>query len=424
MYLFYNNYMKNKLILDPIHGYIQLPEICVQIIDTIQFQQLKYKKQLGAAYYVFSGASHNRFEHSIGVAHLAKLLIVQLKVNQPELNISDNDIKLIMIAGLLHDIGHGPLSHLFDEFVISENIPEREHEYRSGLILEQIVNDYNINLSKEEIEQIKKYINPSEDCEGFMYEIISNNRNGLDVDKFDYLMRDTKNIGLEYSLDCSRLIMQARVIDNEICYPEKLSFTIYKLFDMRYRLHKEIYSHPCVNQIELMYADILKSANNFYKITNSIKDMKDFIKLNDTIFNQIEFSVNKELEDARNIIKDIRNRKLYKFIGDFNNESNININERNITCYCDNLEPDDIIILQLNRGYTNSDKNPVDFISFYTLDKLDKKFKLPKDKVSALLPNIFQEKIIRVFCKNLDKIDDANKAFELFCSKYKKCKSI
>ena len=78
MYLFYNDYMKNKLILDPIHGYIQLPEICVQIIDTIQFQQLKYKKQLGAAYYVFSGASHNRFEHSIGVAHLAKLLIVQL----------------------------------------------------------------------------------------------------------------------------------------------------------------------------------------------------------------------------------------------------------------------------------------------------------------------------------------------------------
>lgn len=424
MYLFYNNYMKNKLILDPIHGYIQLPEICVKIIDTIQFQQLKYKKQLGAAYYVFSGASHNRFEHSIGVAHLAKLLIVQLKVNQPELNISDNDIKLIMIAGLLHDIGHGPLSHLFDEFVISENIPEREHEYRSGLILEQIVNDYNINLNKKEIEQIKKYINPSEDCEGFMYEIISNNRNGLDVDKFDYLMRDTKNIGLEYSLDCSRLIMQARVIDNEICYPEKLSFTIYKLFDMRYRLHKEIYSHPCVNQIELMYADILKSVNNFYKITNSIKDMKDFIKLNDTIFNQIEFSVNKELENARNIIKDIRNRKLYKFIGDFNNESNININEKNITCYCDNLEPDDIIILQLNRGYTNSDKNPVDFISFYTLDKLDKKFKLPKDKVSALLPNIFQEKIIRVFCKNLDKIDNAKNAFELFCSKYKKCKSI
>lgn len=406
--------MKNKLILDSIHGYVELPEICVQIIDTVPFQQLRYKKQLGTAYYVFPGASHNRFEHSIGVAHLAKLLITQLKINQPELNITDTDIKLIMIAGLLHDIGHGPLSHLFDEFVISENIPEKEHEYRSGLILEQIVNDYNIELSKEEIEQIKKYINPSDECDRFMYDIISNNRNGLDVDKFDYLMRDTKNIGLEYSLDCSRLIMQARVIDNEICYPEKLSFTIYKLFDMRYRLHKEIYSHPCVNQIELMYADVLKHADKYYNISDSIKNMKEFVKLNDTIFNQIEFSTNKELENARNIIKDIRNRKLYKYIGDINNISNINFNKSNITNLCNELNSEDIIILQLNRGYSNSDRNPVDFVSFYKLNDLGKKFKLSKNNVSALLPSIFQEKIIRVFCKNLNKIDDAKKAFKLF----------
>ena len=105
------------------------------------------------------------------------------------------------------------------------------------------------------------------------------------MDKFDYIMRDTKNIGLSYTIDCSRLLMQARVIENEICYPEKLIYTIYDLFGVRYRLHHEIYTHPGVQQIEFMYADALKAASDYFKINDSVYDMKKFIKYNDTIFN-------------------------------------------------------------------------------------------------------------------------------------------
>uniref|UniRef100_A0AAX7SJQ5 HD/PDEase domain-containing protein n=1 Tax=Astatotilapia calliptera TaxID=8154 RepID=A0AAX7SJQ5_ASTCA len=99
---------------DPIHGHIELHPLLVKIIDTPQFQRLRNIKQLGGGYFVFPGASHNRFEHSIGVGHLAGELAKTLKLKQPELDISERDVLCVQIAGLCHDLGHGPFSHLFD----------------------------------------------------------------------------------------------------------------------------------------------------------------------------------------------------------------------------------------------------------------------------------------------------------------------
>uniref|UniRef100_A0A3P9DUK0 HD/PDEase domain-containing protein n=1 Tax=Maylandia zebra TaxID=106582 RepID=A0A3P9DUK0_9CICH len=111
---------------DPIHGHIELHPLLVKIIDTPQFQRLRNIKQLGGGYFVFPGASHNRFEHSIGVGHLAGELAKTLKLKQPELDISERDVLCVQIAGLCHDLGHGPFSHLFDGMFNPEADPEHK----------------------------------------------------------------------------------------------------------------------------------------------------------------------------------------------------------------------------------------------------------------------------------------------------------
>ncbi|XP_042073876.1 deoxynucleoside triphosphate triphosphohydrolase SAMHD1-like isoform X2 [Haplochromis burtoni] len=110
----------NKVFNDPIHGHIELHPLLVKIIDTPQFHRLRNIKQLGGVYFVYPGASHNRFEHSIGVAYLAGELAKALKVKQPELHISERDVLCVQIAGLCHDLGHGPFSHFFDGMFMPE----------------------------------------------------------------------------------------------------------------------------------------------------------------------------------------------------------------------------------------------------------------------------------------------------------------
>ena len=110
-------------IFDPIHGVISIDPLAKKIIDTVEFQRLRNIKQLGCCYYVFPGASHNRFEHSLGVYHLSSKYISIL--NSKGEYINDNERKCIKIAALIHDIGHGPFSHLFDD-ILPKDI---NHEY-------------------------------------------------------------------------------------------------------------------------------------------------------------------------------------------------------------------------------------------------------------------------------------------------------
>ncbi|XP_060576976.1 deoxynucleoside triphosphate triphosphohydrolase SAMHD1-like [Ruditapes philippinarum] len=120
--------MSEEVFNDPIHGNIELHPLLVKIVDTPQFQRLRFIKQLGGVYFVYPGASHNRFEHSIGVCHLAGRFLRALKDRQPNLEISSEDILCVEIAALCHDIGHGPFSHLFDKRIIPEILEKRKKE--------------------------------------------------------------------------------------------------------------------------------------------------------------------------------------------------------------------------------------------------------------------------------------------------------
>ena len=310
----------NKSIFDPIHKYIDFDPLLISIIDTPEFQRLRYIKQLGICYLVFSGASHNRFEHSLGVSYLSGEMIKNLKYKQPKLNITDRQILLVKIAGLVHDLGHACFSHFFDHLFLKNILNNKDenidHEYRSGWLFEHIVKKYKLKITKAECIFIKKLINPGKEDTDFIYDIVANKKNGLDCDKFDYIIRDSRNIGLEYSFDPSRLIKEAFVINNNICYPDKIAYNIYRLYGTRYDLHKQIYTHPCVHQIEYMLYDAMILVDNEMKISSKVYDPEEFIKLNDNILNNILYntSTSEKMIKAKEIINNIYKRKLYKMI--------------------------------------------------------------------------------------------------------------
>jgi hypothetical protein len=103
----------HKIINDPIHTAVKLDRLSCRIVDTPQYQRLRQLKQLGTCSFVFPSAGHTRFEHSLGVAHLAERVTRKLQSNQPELGITDADILAVKISGLCHDLGHGPFSHVY-----------------------------------------------------------------------------------------------------------------------------------------------------------------------------------------------------------------------------------------------------------------------------------------------------------------------
>ena len=251
--------MNDKQIFCPIHGIIGITPLMKKIIDTPEFKRLHGLRQLGAAYLVYPSANHTRFEHSIGVAHLAGIMIKHLQQNQPELYISDRLVELIKIAGLVHDIGHGPFSHLYDDIITKYDISE--HEERGVEIFKNIVKKYNIPLSKKEIEMIIGMVDPDEFKNNYVYQIVANKVCSIDVDKIDYIARDSYHLGFSKNINYERLLTMCRVVEFngslQLAWPEKVQNDILMLFETRYRLHKTVYYHHAVKSCEFIIKNIL-----------------------------------------------------------------------------------------------------------------------------------------------------------------------
>lgn len=190
------------------------------------------------------------------------------------------------------------------------------HEDMSKQMLEYLIDENAIDIDREDVRFIQELIEgqPSKKNEDrrWMYEIVANNRNSVDVDKFDYLARDCYNLGIKSSYDFSRLMKFSRVINNEICFHSKEVYNMYEMFHTRYSLFKQVYSHRVGKAIEYMVSDALLYADPYLKISERVRSPESYCYLTDSILTQIEGSTQPELKQSRDIIKRMRRRELYK----------------------------------------------------------------------------------------------------------------
>ncbi|KAF4077906.1 hypothetical protein AMELA_G00193350 [Ameiurus melas] len=457
-----------KVFNDPIHGHIELHPLLVRIIDTPQFQRLRNIKQLGATYMVFPGAAHNRFEHCIGVGYLAGCLVQALNDRQPELLITKQDILCVQIAGLCHDLGHGPFSHMFDGMFIPKVRPGRKWKHENASVemfdhlvkvnkLEGVMEEYGFSLPNDLIfikEQIAgpldsassgnkwAYKGRSED-KSFLYEIVANKRTGIDVDKWDYFARDCYHLGIQNNSDYRRFLKFARVCDvkgkKHICTRDKEVGDLYDMFHTRNCLHRRAYQHKVGNVIEVMITEALVKADPYvwiqgssgkmYRISEAIEDMEAYTKLTDHIFEQILYSSDPALSEAQAILQNILYRRLYKCVGQTTPNVHYEVSQEMLREWsrevseCKpggneaDLMPEDFIVNVIYMDYGMKEKNPVNNVYFYCKNDPTKAIKIRKNQVSKMLPEQFAEQLIRVYCKKTDEknLEAAKKYFVQWC---------
>uniref|UniRef100_A0A7N8YCQ9 Deoxynucleoside triphosphate triphosphohydrolase SAMHD1 n=1 Tax=Mastacembelus armatus TaxID=205130 RepID=A0A7N8YCQ9_9TELE len=441
---------------DPIHGHIELHPLLIKIIDTPQFQRLRNIKQLGGTYFVFPGASHNRFEHSIGVGYLAGQLLQALNKRQPGLLICRRDILCVQIAGLCHDLGHGPFSHMFDGMFIPKARPgiHWKHEKASLDMFDYLVSDNGLKplmeehglVLPEDLDFIKEQIAGPLDTnwpykgrlkdKSFLYEIVANKRNGIDVDKWDYFARDCYHLGIPNNFDYHRFLKFARVceVDGEknICTRDKEVGNLYDMFHTRNCLHRRAYQHKVGNIIETMITEAFLKADQFIQIEGSggkmftlstaIDDMEAYTKLTDHVFEQILNSSSADLAEARQILRNITCRRLYKCLGQTQEmiqswETELAQADPPHSFHDVSLQSQDFIVNVIELDYGMKEKDPIDNVRFYCKNDLTKAYQIRKDQVSKLLPEHFAEQLIRVYCKKRDKksLEAAGKHFVKWC---------
>jgi len=241
-----------KFIRDSVHGNLKLEEFEVRLTDTPEIQRLRRIKQLGFTYLVYPGANHSRFEHSIGTMYLATRLAKNLQL--------DEDTKtLIRSCAILHDAGHGPFSH------VSEGVLDSSHEeLTSKLIKESHLGD--ILSEKFSLREILNVISG----EGSLGQIISGE---LDVDRMDYLLRDSYYTGVAYGvIDVERLIYNMKLDDGLVLRSKGVQAAESMLL-ARYFMYPSVYQHHTTRIVNSMFRRCLRklleeevlNANEIYR---------------------------------------------------------------------------------------------------------------------------------------------------------------
>jgi len=298
---------EHLLVRDPLYGFIGLSAEEEKLLDTAAMQRLSRIKQLSHTYIVYPSAVHTRFEHSLGSLYIAGRIC-------QELELPEERKRLIRMAGLLHDIGHGPFSHLFEEPMSWINGDEYSHDTATKLIIEHDPQISGIlGSSKQELLDIFN-------GDSLESDIISGS---LDVDKMDYLRRDSHHTGVAYGIfDLERVIRTLCSFKEDgreyIAIGEKGMDALESYRVARYAMHMQVYEHHARLIADDMFLKAVKAAfkegclakENFNISANPSGFCAHFLRFDDSSI-QHEM-LQKSKGNAKKLIEDIRKRKLLK----------------------------------------------------------------------------------------------------------------
>ncbi len=266
--------MAVKYIRDPVHGYISITEVEKRIIDTWPVQRLRGIKQLSIASIVYPGGEHTRFSHALGAMHVAGQIADSLKKG---VGVSDEEKQLVRLASLLHDIGHGPFSHSFEELLVKK-LGVNHEQMGERVVRESELADALNDCGFRPAEVIELAFGKESSGKRYLHQITSSQ---VDADKMDFLVRDSYYTGVEYGrIDISRLIQAMDVCGNDIAIDLKALYALEAFIIARYEMFLAVYYHHAVRSAEILLHKAMDYADELIGLTD-LDGIEKFLKLDD-----------------------------------------------------------------------------------------------------------------------------------------------
>lgn len=278
----YNTNNKKKIFNDPIYGFITIPdEIIFDLIEHPYFQRLRRILQLGTTNLVYPGALHTRFHHVLGAMHLMTKVVAVIRRKGHE--ISEEEEKAVLIAILLHDIGHGPFSHALEYTIVNKV----SHEDISSFFIKKLSQDFDGELDLALLIFQNKY------KKKFLHQLVSSQ---LDMDRLDYLNRDSFYTGVsEGVVGSERIIEMLNVADGKLVVEEKGIYSVEKFIVARRLMYWQVYLHKTVVAADSMLIRILRRAKDLSKEGKDLFGSPALTYFLKNEIKKVDFDKNKEI---------------------------------------------------------------------------------------------------------------------------------
>ena len=397
------------------------------------------------------------------------------------MDVERGDVKAVALAGLCHDLGHGPFSHVFERELLARGgvSPGWCHEDMSVRVFDSILDSGAVPdgaLTEAEAGRVRDIIlaghggggsggggangnganenaflstpTGTQDCspssnnnnrfpqgKRWLHELVANGRNGLDVDKFDYLQRDAQHTGCRIAADFNRLQAFSKVVGDETCYKWSEYQNVHEVFRARASLHQRVYTHRKAKAVEYMVVDALLAAEPALRLAERAREVETFVTLDDTVLRQVEtwWSTRKRsnendddddvvnaIAESQKILRRLRTRDLYRFCDEFvvpaSDAATFTLPTPEEVACCvpaaatsalppdcrGKLDPRDVILCEIPIDLTAGASNPLDRVSFFHHAGSTSKFRMRREDVSSMLPDVCAERKVRAYCRRTD----------------------